>query len=402
MYTLASRRTIGYALTLFLSVFLSTNAVAQSGDYLGGYKQIKRLGGTSQSICRPAIRTADELQSFALNQRQDVVDILQNAEWTGNPDDVFAAIEAGDFAEKSYPVGTKLEWMGMREKGNPIASPKREWAGKQDFEGFELNLVSNCQQHQLVIPKACCNVSLIQSTPIDVAPPVVAINQEGENVTISVDSGAAGEITTLTHPDGTVETLQLTDGTWSGTLPPGDYSVESRTATDCGESAVVTNAFNVAAPVAAMAAAPRGGLFFAPFVGRQLRAIDPPLVGLQVGYLGPITERLSWLVQGGGSYNLKDSELSLFADVGLEHRIGENGFIGGGVGYWDLNNTDENLPNSTSPKDDITYFVHGGAGTPWTFHDHPIQWFAEARIFDDFTDDISNHNILKLGLRITQ
>ncbi len=142
--------------TLLLSCYASfglTASFSAHAETIDGYKQVTRLGGTSQSICRPGIRTAGELQSFALNQRQDLLDILQSAQWTGNTDDVFNAIEAGDFAEKSFPVGTKLEWMGLREKNQPVASSKRQWAGKQAFEGFELNLVSNCAQHQLVIPK---------------------------------------------------------------------------------------------------------------------------------------------------------------------------------------------------------------------------------------------------------
>ena len=146
-------------------------------------------------------------------------------------------------------------------------------------------------------------------------------------------------------------------------------------------------------------AAPAGGLFLAPFIGRQVRSIDPPLVGLQVGWLGAINEKTDWLVQGGGSYNLDASELSLFIDLGIERKFGDKGgFFGGGVGIWDINNSDD-LPNSTSPKTDVSYFLHGGANTPWTFHERPVQWFVEGRIFDDFTDDISHHNILKLGLR---
>lgn len=402
MRTSTSIRNIGSSLLLLSSLLLASNAVAQ-GSYIGGYKQVKRLG-TNQALCRPAIRTGEELQSFALNQRQDVLDALENAGWEGNPEDIFSAIAAGEFTEKSYPVGSKFEWMSLRKKGKVIASPKKQWAGKQAFEGFELNIVSNCVAHQLVLPKACCNISLVQSSSVAVDMPIISLDKDGQNVTINVNSHGADEITQLTHPDGRVEILELTNGAWSGTLPPGSYAVESRTVSDCGESAPVNFTFSVAELMAAAvpAAARAGGLFLAPFIGRQVRAIDPPLVGLGIGHLTPISERTSFLVQGGGSYNLDVDELSVFVDLGLERKVGEKGFFGGGVGYWDINNDNEYLPNSTSPKKDVSYFVYGGADTPWEIKEHPVQWFGEARIFDDFTDDISNHNILRLGLRIMQ
>lgn len=404
MRNLTSFRNIGSSLILVSGLLITANTFAQtqSGSFLGGYKQLTRLG-TNQAICRPPIQSGEELQSFAVNQRQDVLDVLSNANWEGNPEDVLNAIAAGEFTEKSFPVGSKYEWMGQRKLGKVIASPKRQWAGKEPFEGFELNITSNCVQHTLVIPKACCNLALAQSSPVAVDTPVISVNKEGENVTINVNSFGAAQTTTLTHPDGRVEPLTMTEGAWTGTLPPGNYAVESRTTSDCGESAPVKFTFSVAEPMAAAAAAaPAGGLFLAPFIGRQVRAIDPPLVGLQLGYLIPMSERSSFLVQGGGSYNLKDSELSIFADIGLERKVGENGFVGGGVGLWDINNSDDNISHSDSPKRDVTYFIHGGADTPWSFKERPIQWFGEARIFDDFTDNISEHNVLKLGLRIMQ
>ncbi len=146
--------------------------------------------------------------------------------------------------------------------------------------------------------------------------------------------------------------------------------------TDCGESALTSKDFSVAALVAI----PTGGAFFAPFIGRQVRSIDPPLVGIQGGLITPINDKTSWLVQAGGSYNLDVEELSVYVDLGVERKIGEHGFIGGGLGLWDINNSDD-LPNSNSPKQDISYFIHAGADTAWKINDRTVQWFGEARIF---------------------
>ncbi|MFT5608488.1 MAG: hypothetical protein ACI9PZ_002300, partial [Parvicella sp.] len=281
------------------------------------YTKVTRLGGQPTSICRPAINSADELQSFAINQSQDVIDILNSAGWTGNSADFFSAVEQGQFTEKTYEVGSKFEWMGERSKGNVVAKPKKIWAGKQAFGGFELNVVSNCQQHTIVIPKACCNVSLVASSTVEMPSPKVTTSLAGDMVRIKTHSGSASTITELVHPDGSTEMLDTSSGSWSGKLDPGDYKVSSKTASDCGESAAATNGFTVDEPVAptVVEAAPRSGFFIAPFVGRQIRAIDPPLVGVTIGHLKPLSENVDFLMQGGASYNLKHEELSLFVDV---------------------------------------------------------------------------------------
>ncbi len=401
MKTSRPLQTLSFIVTLVFGVMSASQTLAQTSQYIGGYKQIKRLGGTSQSICRPAIRSSAELQSFAKTQRQDVIDILEDAQWPGNPDDVFSAIEAGEFTERSFPVGTKLEWMGLREDGKPVAGENRQWAGKQAFEGFELNITSNCAQHQIVIPKACCNVSLIQSSPVSIGKPIVSVSKEAQTVTVRVNSNGAGEMTMLRYADGHSETLTLENGEWSGTLAPGDYVVESRSTSSCGESDATGYSFSVAPAVVATSASPAtpNGFYVAPFIGRQVREIDPPLLGVQVGKLFPLSEKTSAFVQGGGSYNLDASELSMFIDAGLEWSVGKTGFIGGGVGLWDFN-SDDDLPNTDSPREDVSYFIHGGADTSWELHQQPVQWFFEGRMFDDFSNDIGHHNVLKLGLRI--
>lgn len=130
-------------------------------------------------------------------------------------------------------------------------------------------------------------------------------------------------------------------------------------------------------------------------VGRQVRSIDPPLPGIQEGWLNPINEQTNCFIQSDGSYNLNASKLSIFVDLGIERKFGDKGgSFGGGPGIRGINNSDD-FPISTGPKKDLSHFIHGGANTPWEFHSRSLQWFAEARVFDDFTDDISHHNILK-------
>ena len=195
-------------------------AIGLAVDSSGEYKQVKSLGGTSQSICRPAIDSDEDRKTFARNQRGDILAILKDSGWQGDPEAVFDAIRAGDFMEKSYPVGTRLVWMGMRNQGAPIAAKKRQWAGRAPFKGFELNIESNCSHHRLVIPKACCNLSLVQSQPKEIAAPAISVGREGQISTIRVNSVGKNSTIDLTYPDGRTEGLQLVDGQRGGADSP--------------------------------------------------------------------------------------------------------------------------------------------------------------------------------------
>lgn len=362
-----------------LAVQLASPASAQE------YKQIKRLG-TSEAICKPAISSGAELQAFFANQRDDVMKILADSGWDGDPADLFQAVEAGHFSQQSYPVGSRVEWMGRRIKGKPMAQPYIEWAGPKPFETFELDFVSNCKAHRMIVPNACCNVSLVSSTPVDAIPEPTLNVEKGEDGSITVTAFAPANSTVeviLTRPDGTREALPLDEnGAWTGTPEAGEYNL-SATATDpCGTSAPAVVPLAIAAPKR------RFWPYVAPFIGRQVRDYDPFLVGVEGGIQFPLSDKFALFGQVGGSYNTDDSELSTYADIGGDFLF-EKGFVGLGIGIWDIDD------NGTR---DNTLLIHGGGDTPWTAGSSTVQWFAEGRIFEDATY-VPDNNILKLGLR---
>ena len=364
---------------LALALLAATPANAQQ------YQKIKRLG-TRQAICKPAISTGDELQAFFRNQRGDVLAILADAGWEGNPEDLFAAVEAGNFEQQSYPVGSRLEWMGRRVKGRIKAEPRVEWVGKAPFQAFEIDVASNCKAYRIIVPNACCNVSLVSAEPQPTPEPTLDVTQ-GEDSTVTVTAiapgGAAVEVTKI-GPDGSREQLPLDEnGTWTGKLDPAEYRFEAVATDECGTSPVVATPFALAAP-------PKRSFrpYVAPFIGRQVRDYDPFLVGVEGGLQFPLNDKFALFGQVGGSYNTDDSELSTYADLGGD-LLFERGFVGLGIGVWDINNSDTR---------DNTLLLHGGGDTPWTAGTASIQWFGEARIFEDGTH-IQDNNILKLGLR---
>lgn len=316
---------------MIIGVLLATSSQEASAQQ---YKKITRLG-TSQAICSGGIETAAELQEYVANNPGAIRAILADSGWAGNADDLLAAIANGEMTERAYPVGTQMAWMGAKVKGQYVANPYREWAGSKSFEAFQLNVSSGCQVYHIAIPKACCNVSLISVAP-----------------------------------DQTTECL---------------------------------------APVAAVTeSAPKKSLipYFGLFAGSEKRARYEPswdmdmvdssgLVGVRFGLLKSISEKTS--VFGQLSYYDRNSinegniypESNLALDIGLERRLSEKAFIGGGIGLWNIDDSDYR---------DTSLFGHVGAD----IGESNFQWFLEGRVFDSDSanhDSFSDNNMVSAGVR---
>ena len=79
-------------------------------------------------------------------------------------------------------------------------------------------------------------------------------------------------------------------------------------------------------------------------------------------------------------------ESDWFVDVGIDHKIGERGFIGAGLGIWNIDETEFK---------DTSLFVHGGSN----IGSSNTQWFIEGRLFRDDLNEVNSNNMVSLGLR---
>ncbi len=362
--------------------------------------------GTSQAMCKPGISSASELQSFFANNRELVEQVLQEADWQGNPEDLFSAIAAGDFTTNTYAKGSKFDWTGLKKKGRGQVLWNRIWAGEKPFEGFEVNVTSQCKVHKLVIPNACCNLSLMATFEVTTPVPVVTITADNENVKICADSGNEA---VLTRADGSNETVPLDSaGCWSGTLDPGTVLVEVTNKDECGSatgsaSHLVTAATVVAEAIAAAEPAPTFIPYVGLFAGNESRMRLAPgldelyqdnadVFGIKIGVLKPLSEKiaafgqLGYVDRNGVNSNYVYSDDSWFADIGLDRALGMSGFVGGGLGYWNIGDKE---------FDDLSLFVHGGSGIGAT----NAQWFLEGRVFGDELDNIDTDNMVTGGIR---
>ena len=361
--------------------------------------------GTSQAMCKPGISSAEELQSYFANNRELVEQVLQDAGWEGNPEDLFNAIAAGEFTSGSYAKGSKFDWTGLKKDGRGQVLRNRIWAGEQPFDGFEVDVTSQCKVYKMVIPNACCNLGLMTTTEITTPAPVITINANNEDVTICSDAGSEAVIT---RSDGSAETVPLdSNGCWSGTQEPGTILVEVTNTDECGSATSSASHLVTAAPVAAAAveepAAPAPGLipFVGLFAGSETRMRyepdwdkfyedDADVWGIKVGLMKSLSETLSafgqlgYLDRDGVNSNYIYSDDTWFADVGLDRALGGSGFVGGGLGYWNIGDSD---------YDDISLFVHGGSSLGGS----NAQWFVEGRVFGDELDNIGRFLRLPVG-----
>ena len=146
---------------------------------------------------------------------------------------------------------------------------------------------------------------------------------------------------------------------------------------------------------------PRPGKAFFPmaslFAGPERRwrvhgepDLTAPLVGGSAGVMFPVAKHLGLFGRVGAAFNTRETSYSsLFADVGADVLFGR-GFIGGGVGVWDFNNSFV----------DQSIFFHGGVDTPWGLGGSTVQWFVEGRLFLDMLDMIDNNYLAVTGLRM--
>lgn len=323
-------------------VLLLLLGFAQPGYSQDGYNAFSVLG-TSQAMCKPGIESGEELQAFFRNNPDMVADVLASANWQGDSRDLFEAVAAGDFTEGLYEPGTTFEWTGLQEDGVGKHKPRRVWAGEEAFAGFELNVTSQGQVHTIVIPKACCNVSLMGSTDVPVEEPVAVV----EEPVAAAEPEAEPEPEPIAAAPSLIPYIGLYAGDETRMLfePVWDMYMEDG-----------TNVY-----------------------------------GILAGLMKPLGE--DWMLfgqlgfadrDGVSQRNLAPND-TIFVDIGVDRYFGP-GFIGAGVGLWHIADDD---------FEEGSILIHGGSDLGQT----NIQLYGEARVFMDDLDDIESNNLLTIGVR---
>ena len=333
-----------------LSTVLIAGTLASQTASAQQYKKFTRLG-TSQSVCSGGVQTEAQLQNFFANNPSAIRQLLNDSGWSGSADDLIAAVAAGNLNVRSYPVGTRLLFGSAKVNGQYVAKPYREWAGNKSFEAFQIDLKSGCKVYDIIIPKACCNVSLasvVNDTSPECIAPVAAIApaapvvvKEPAPVVRVVKKAALGLVPFLGAFAGT-ETRPRFETNWQ--MDKRDSS---------------------------------------------------GIVGLRAGLLKEVSAKTAIFgqasyvdrqgINGGNVY----PENNFAVDLGLQRKLSEKTFIGGGIGAWNVDDSDFR---------DASLFALVGGDLGKT----KLEWFLEGRVFDsesDILDSISDNKMFSAGLR---
>jgi hypothetical protein len=266
-----------------------------------------------------------------------------------------------------------------------------------------------------------CNITLTPP-PADPAPKrgkaSIGVDTCGSSARVGSIASRSVRIhhTPVDAPEQLIETLSLdTECRGSFLLPEyGSYRFEATVTDDRGMTATCQADYNLVEPESQIEP------FFTVFAGkeRRLRELDPvtgepvdfvnafakttsaaevlqgveggrcaPLLGGTVGLAIPFAERgAQFFGQGGVAINLRDAEnTTVFADVGIDKLFEGGGFLGGGVGVWDLFHGD---------TIDGSIFVHGGVDI-----NEKLQWNVEGRLFMSELGEIENNYAILTGIR---
>ncbi len=211
---------------LLLLAGLSLVAGPVAAQLCEGATSISRLGGANRFSSPVADREA--LQALFVDQREDILALLSEANWSGDPDDLFAAVAGWQgITSTTFDAGQRLPWMFFRERGTPTVGANLCWAGNEAFAAWEIRLESNGRWFSMIVPESCGNLALLAEQPL----PKVTLDLDVGGLSCSDrtfdfrSSCADGEAAIAVRTPGGGES-SVTSG--SGSFPftvEGDYTV---------------------------------------------------------------------------------------------------------------------------------------------------------------------------------
>lgn len=211
-------------LFLLAGLILAAPAAAQLCE---GASSITRLGGANR-FSTP-VEDRQSLQALFVEQREDILALLGEAGWSGDPDDLFAAVAGWNgVSSTTFEPGRMIPWMFFRERGaTPHVGTNLCWAGDEAFAAWEIRLESNGRWYSMIVPESCGNLALLAEQPL----PKVTLDLDIGGLSCSDgtfdfrSSCADGEsAVTVRTPDGGERSAASGDASFAFTAE-GDYTV---------------------------------------------------------------------------------------------------------------------------------------------------------------------------------
>ena len=152
-----------FVLFLLAGLILAAPAAAQLCE---GASSITRLGGANRFA--PPVTDQEGLQALFVDHREEILALLGEAGWSGDADDLFAAVAAWrGITSTTFEPGQRIQWMFFRERGQePTVGTNMCWAGDEAFAAWEIRFNSNGRWYSMIVPESCGNLALLAERPL--------------------------------------------------------------------------------------------------------------------------------------------------------------------------------------------------------------------------------------------
>lgn len=162
----AALTSVRSALVLFLFGGLTLGAIPAAAQQCEGASEITRLGGANRFT--PPVTDQEGLQALFVDHRDEILALLGEANWSGDADDLFAAVAAWrGVTSTTFDPGQRIQWMFFRERGaTPTVGTNLCWAGDEAFAAWEIRFNSNGRWYSMIVPESCGNLALLAEQPL--------------------------------------------------------------------------------------------------------------------------------------------------------------------------------------------------------------------------------------------
>jgi len=162
----ATQSSLRAALVAFLLGGLILGALPAAAQQCEGASEITRLGGANRFA--PPVTDQEGLQALFVDHRDEILALLEQANWSGSADDLFAAVAAWrGVTSTTFEPGQRVQWMFFRERGQtPTVGTNLCWAGDEAFASWEIRFNSNGRWYSMIVPESCGNLALLAEQPL--------------------------------------------------------------------------------------------------------------------------------------------------------------------------------------------------------------------------------------------
>ena len=335
-----------------------TRAAATQGQ--SNERVVRRLGGSTRFSA--PVNTVPALRKMAEANRKAIAQVLDEAGLSTISSQVLDALTTGAVSETTFASGDRMEWMALRRNRKPEIIRNIRWGGTQPFDGFRFIVETATTTYAFVVPKACGNLALVSATakpqPAPPPPPQPPPTPQPKPQPAAPPPPPPPP----PKPEPAAPAVQPPPPPPPDTIHPfvmGAFGKQRRT---IEEDDIVLGSF------------------------------CDPILGFKGGVQFHLSPRFMLAPAAGVAFNFDESDrTAVFADLELNYTFDNGGYVGSGIGIWDLFDGDNITPN---------LLIHFGVPVSRYADDAArLLFIAESRLFFDEFDNIDNNYQFWAGVR---